>query len=259
MLDFNHKATTGERIVQIIDDALLYAQSKVKPRSYLGASRLGVECARALQYEYMHVPVDAGKSFSGQLLRNFEMGHVFESMVVKWLSNAGFSISIFDIDGSQFGFSSLNGRMRGHIDGVVIETPEELDLPCPMLFECKALNGKSWRDLQRHGLAKSKPVYAAQVALYQAYMSKRFEGLADNPAMFGAVNKDTAEIYIELVPFDGERAQQASDKAVNIFRACDAGEILPRVSTDPEFYQCKMCQWQQRCWENIHTQQGETS
>jgi hypothetical protein len=49
----------------------------------------------------------------------------------------------------------------------------------------------------------SKPVYAAQLAVYQAYMESSVAGLSANPALFTAINKDTAELHHELVPFDG--------------------------------------------------------
>jgi hypothetical protein len=51
---------------------------------------------------------------------------------------------------------------------------------------------------------KTKPVYAAQIALYQAYMESQIPGIATNPALFTAINKDTAELYFEWVPFNGE-------------------------------------------------------
>jgi hypothetical protein len=62
------------------------------------------------------------------------------------------------------------------------------------------------------------------------------------------VNKDTCELWHELVPFNGALAQVASDKAVRILQACDAGEWLPRVSADPEHFECAWCAWRQRCW-----------
>jgi len=86
-------------------------------------------------------------------------------------------------------------------------------------------------------------VYAAQIALYQAYM-----GLTDAPALFTAVNKDTAELHHELVPFDGALAQATSDKGVRVLQACDAGEWLPRVATEPEHIECSRCPWRTRCW-----------
>ena len=73
-------------------------------------------------------------------------------------------------------------------------------------------------------------------------------GVSQNPALFTAINKDTAELYFEPVPFDSARAQKASDRAVNILRACDAQELLPRHTQDPTHFLCKFCAWQDRCW-----------
>ena len=95
------------------------------------------------------------------------------------------------------------------------------------------MNAKNWRACVKDGVTKYKPVYAAQVALYQAYMEATVPGISAAPALFTAINKDTCEIWHELVPFDGALAQAASYKAVHILRACDAGEQLPRHTSDP--------------------------
>ena len=113
----------------------------------------------------------------------------------------------------------------------------------PALWECKSANARNWKEMVRRGVAAAKPVYAAQIALYQAYM-----GLTEAPALFTAVNKDTSELHHELVPFDGALAQATSDKAVRVLRACDAGEWLPRVAADPEHVECARCPWRTRCW-----------
>ena len=87
--------------------------------------------------------------------------------------------------------------------GAIINgAPEALGLTFPMLWECKSLNAKSWKDTVKRGVAKSKPVYAAQMATYQAYMEASVPGISKNPALFTAINKDTAELHFELVPFD---------------------------------------------------------
>jgi copper(I)-binding protein len=75
--------------------------------------------------------------------------------------------------------------------------------------------------LARHGQAgrrRSKPVYAAQMAIYQAYMEATVPGISRNPALFTAINKDSQEIWFELVPFDGGLAQRMSDRAVRVIR-----------------------------------------
>lgn len=52
MLDFNHRPAFHERVTGFIDVALDVERAEQTPRNYLGASRLGVACERALQYEY---------------------------------------------------------------------------------------------------------------------------------------------------------------------------------------------------------------
>jgi hypothetical protein len=248
MLDYNHKPTPAERIIEAIDDALEARNKQQQPRNYLGASRIGADCDRALQYEYLHTPVDAGRSFSGKLLRIFEAGHTFEAMAAGWLRLAGFELYTEKSDDSQFGFTAAGGRIKGHVDGIINNAPADLGLTFPMLWECKALNNKSWKDTQKRGVVLSKPVYAAQIAIYQAYLDGTVPGVASNPALFTAINKDTAELYIELLPFDAALAQKMSDRAVNILQACDAHELLPRIAIDPAHHVCKMCAWQDRCW-----------
>jgi hypothetical protein len=99
------------------------------------------------------------------------------------------------------------------------------------------------------GVKKAKPVYAVQMALYQAYMEELIPGLLKNPALLTVVNKDTSELYHELVPFDAGLAQTASDRAVHILRATQAGETLPRISLDLDSFPCRFCDWRTICWK----------
>ena len=110
------------------------------------------------------------------------------------------------------------------------------------------MNAKNWRETVAKGVVQAKPVYAAQIALYQAYMEGTVAGISANPALFTAINKDTAELHHELVPFDGALAQRISDRAVRILRATDAGDLLPRLASDPDFFECRFCPWKGRCW-----------
>ena len=247
MLDFNHRSTFTEQLTERIDLALCEANAKQPERDYLGASRLGVSCNRALQYEYLHTPKD--ENFSGQTQRIFAAGHVFEELAIDWLRSAGIELFTHKRDGNQFGFSVADGRIRGHVDGIINGAPEALGLTFPMLWECKSLNAKSWKDTVKRGVAKSKPVYAAQMATYQAYMEGSVPGISKNPALFTAINKDTAELHFELVPFDASLAQKVSDRAVTILKAAEAGELLPRHTADPEHFECRFCGYRNRCWE----------
>ena len=243
MMDFNSSSSLSGQITALVDLGMQRLRSEEMPRDYLGASRLGVSCARALQYEFAKAPVDPGRDPDGRLLRIFRRGHVIEDCMVDWLRAAGFDLRTRKANGDQFGFSAAGGRLQGHIDGVIVGGPEGFTYPA--LWENKCLGSKSWRDLEKSGLAVAKPVYAAQVAIYQAYLE-----LHEQPAIFTAVNADTMEIYTELVPFDAALAQRMSDRALTVISATEAGELLPRAFHGSTHFECRMCAWQDRCWRN---------
>jgi len=251
MLDYNHKATIADQINDQIDAVLVAERVATPPRTYLGASRLGVACERALQFEFSHAPKDEGGDFSGQVLRIFAIGHMLEDLAIRWLREAGFDLYTHKAhrqDGEQFGFSVAGGRIRGHVDGIIAAAPDGLGIAVPALWECKTMNARNWRETVKKGVSLSKPVYAAQIAIYQAYMEPSVPGISNSPALFTAINKDTAELYHELVPFDAALAQRMSDRAVRILQATDAGDLLPRVANNRDFFECRFCSYADRCW-----------
>ncbi len=254
MLDYNHQPKFAEILNAVVDTALVVENAATTPRDYLGGSRIGHPCERALQLEFAGAPRDEGGSFSGQTLRIFAIGHALEDLAIRWLRAAGFDLCTRKgnrPDGDQFGFSVAGGRVRGHVDGIIAAAPENLKLGVPALWECKTMNARNWRETVKHGVTIAKPVYASQVALYQAYMDASVPGIAANPALLTAINKDTAELHHELIPFDADLAQRMSDRAVRILRATDAGELLPRIARDRDFHICQMCPWSNRCWSLV--------
>lgn len=251
MLDFNHRPKFSEQVTSAIDDALQTRRSEETPRTYLGGSRLGVECDRALQYEFLNAPFDEEREFTGKTLRIFDAGHVFEDLAIAWLRLAGFTLLTENAKDKQFGFSAMDGRLAGHVDAVITTAPEHFGLTFPMLWECKSLNDKSWKLAVKKGVDVSHPVYASQMSMYQAYLEPQFPGLCQNPALFMAINKNTAELHFELVPFNGALAQRNSDRGVRIIQASDAHELLPRITNDPTSFKCKFCNWAERCWSVI--------
>ena len=122
------------RINALVDAALETAAHAKPPRHYLGGSRIGEPCARRLAYEVTLTPVDDDKGFDGARLRIFDAGHQFEDLTIRWLQAAGFDLRTRGKDGRQFGFSIAGGRIRGHIDGVIVGGPE-VGLSWPALFE----------------------------------------------------------------------------------------------------------------------------
>lgn len=231
----------SDRVNALIDEALVARNRRQRPRDYLGGSRIGEPCARKLVYEVTHTAKDEGKDFDGAILRIFDAGHQFETLSIRWLRGAGFDLRTERADGGQFGFEAAGGKLRGHIDGVIVAGPD-VGLRWPVLWEHKALNAKSWNDLVKRGLALSKPVYFAQVQLYMGYLELE-------TALVTALNKDTQALHHEVVGFDPPCAQTLSDKAVDILRAAAAGELPPRIAAAQDFYLCRMCAYAERCWE----------
>ena len=261
MIDLNHGSGAQYGVLQTIPDitsalgaaidrGLQALNGAERPRTYVSSSGLGRACLRQIQYDFLAVPKDEGQEFAPRTLRIFEAGHRGEDLVANWLRLAGFDLRTERADGRQFGFTALGGRFKGHIDGCLADGP--VPMAWPALWESKALGASSWKDTVKRGVTIAKPVYAAQIALYQAYMD------LPNPALFTALNRDSLEIYAELIPFDAALAQRMSDRAVAVVRASDAREWLPREAAAPTSVVCKggmaaghwhpPCAWARHCW-----------
>jgi hypothetical protein len=237
VLNLNRANLSIEPINVAVNEAIERAAATAAelPRSYLGASIVGHECPRRVQFDWWCKPVLAAR-----VREIFARGHHFEAQSRDRLVAAGFKFAPPEV----LGFSAVNGALRGNADGIIIAGP---DLPgayliYPLLWEHKAVNSKNWRALERDGLEKTFPQYAAQVSLYQAYLD------ITNPALFTALNADTCERLHFLVPFNAERAQLWSDRAVTVIEATRAGELLPRGFDDPKDWHCRMCPHAERCW-----------
>jgi hypothetical protein len=237
MLNLNRASLSLEPVNVAINDAIerAAAETAALPRPYLGASIAGSKCARRVQFDWWCKPVLAART-----REIFARGHFFEGLSREHLRAIGFKFA----PPSALGFSAADGAMRGNADGIIIAGP---DLPgvyliYPLIWEHKAINAKNWRALERDGLAKTFPRYAVQVALYQAYLD------ITNPALFTAINADTCERLHFLVPFNAERAQEWSDRVVDIIEATRAGELLPREYDNREDWHCRVCPHVERCW-----------
>jgi hypothetical protein len=253
MIDFNHteKSThnsensediTG-RFCEAIDAAMVEANGKQTPRSYLGVSAIGYNCERKVQYAYANTAKDPGRDFNGVTLRKFGAGHYFEDDTAHLLKKAGFILKTEKANGDQFGFKTLAGKFAGHCDGVFVDGPTWVKYPA--LWEHKAVGNKSFNKHKKEPIAVANRVYAAQIALYQAYLD-----LADNPAVFTVRNTDTQELYFEMVPFNAPLAQEMSDRAVRIISATSAGEQMPRGFGTASNFECKhFCDYSARCWD----------
>lgn len=250
----------AHQINALIDLALERETAEQQPRGYLGGSRIGLECARQLAYEYFEArekraaflaaPLDwpqaAGRwpqHFQGKTIRRFRLGHLHEDETARWLRLAGFRLTTH-VNGKQIGFAvatdPANGeaRMAGNMDGRIESGP--VALPYPLLWEHKIMKADKWGKTLEEGVAKVHRVYYYQMQIYMAYMELR-------NALFTALNTDTSELLFEVVPFVQADAQWASDRGVKVMEA-KRPEDMPRVTGDPSDFRCKWCPFKDRCW-----------
>ena len=99
------------------------------------------------------------------------------------------------------------------------------------VLEFKTHSVKSFNDLMAKKVRESKPLHFAQMQTYMHLM-----GLTR--AMYLAVCKDTDDVYVERVEADPDFAQGLLAKAERVIFAATPP---PRISTDPAWYQCRMC------------------
>jgi hypothetical protein len=237
VLNLNRANLSIEPINTAVNAALerVVARTERPREQYLGASILGHECLRRIQFEWW-----LRSEFPAQTREIFERGHYFEERMRRHLVAAGFKFA----PSEACEFIAVGGTLRGHADGIIVRGPDLLGayVIYPLIFEHKCLKATSYREIERDGLEKKHSNYLVQVALYQAYLN------ITNPALFAITNADTCERLFFFVPFDAERAQLWSDRAANIITATRANELLPRGFDDPEKFPCKQCPHRERCW-----------
>ena len=211
--------------------AIEAAVEAAEPRDFdavIRASSIGNPCERHLWYRFRwaHLP----ERFDGRKLRLFHTGHAEEARMIAWLRMAGVEVQDVDpVTGAQWEVVAVDGHLKGHLDGIatgILEAPVT-----PHLLECKTHNQKSFDQLKRHGVAVAKPEHVAQMQVYM-----HLAGLSR--AFYLAKHKDSDELYAERIHYDAAAALALMAKAERIK---EANAAPPRISDDPEFFQCRWC------------------
>ena len=196
-------------------------------RSHLGASLIGKACERALWYDFRWT---TKARFEGRVLRLFETGNREEERLVRNLRRTGATVLEVDPEtGRQFRVQAHGGHFGGSLDGVAIHL---LEAPKAWhVLEFKTHSNKSFTDLVAKKVRESKPQHFAQMQIYMNLMGM-------NRAMYLAVNKDTDDLYVQRVEADVAYTEQLLEKARRIIFAPTP---LPRISEEPSWYQCRLC------------------
>ena len=196
-------------------------------RSHLGASLIGKAWERALWYDFRWT---TKARFEGRVLRLFETGNREEERLVRNLRRTGATVLEVDPEtGRQFRVQAHGGHFGGSLDGVAIHL---LEAPKAWhVLEFKTHSNKSFTDLVAKKVRESKPQHFAQMQIYMNLMGM-------NRAMYLAVNKDTDDLYVQRVEADAAYTEQLLEKARRIIFAPTP---LPRISEEPSWYQCRLC------------------
>ena len=216
----------GETVTAIYENYKKRGDAEL-PRTYIGGSVIGSECDRQLWYGFRWA---SNIAIDGQTYRLFQTGHLEEPRLIKDLRDIGAVVYERDPStGRQFAYSDIYGHFRGNLDGRAIKIPGGGKKP--HVLEFKTHNDKSFALLQKHGVEHSKPMHYAQVQVYMGWdKSER--------ALYLAKNKDTEELYAERIPFDPTFFARMQARAEKIIFA---GAPPPRLTNDPAFFICKMC------------------
>lgn len=208
-----------------------------EPRSHLGISLIGAECARQTWYSFRWVK---HKLFTGRMLRLFQDGHREEAHFINMLRDIGIKISEVDpTTGKQWLISKLGGHYGGSCDskGNIPFLPQGL----PILLEFKTHNGKSFAGLIDKGLKIDKPQHYAQMCGYGKEMGLKY-------GLYCGKNKNDSDYHFELVDLDWNYATELERKANDIISA----ERPPnKIAENPAFYKCKICDYRGVCHEGV--------
>lgn len=211
-----------------------HEEKKEVPRPHLGASLLGHPCDRWLWLSFRWA---VQEQFPGRILRLFRRGQNEEATIISDLRAIGLDVR-GTIDGKQarvdFG-AHVSGSLDAIIEKGVPEAPKARHIA-----EFKTHSKKSFDDMEKNGVEKSKPQHWVQMQVYM-------HGTEIDRALYVAVCKDDDRIYTERVKYDKEAAEKAIERGHRITLADRMPEPMPGASAS--WYQCKFCPAYELCHE----------
>lgn len=231
----------GDPLIAKIDRVILDKAAAEPLRDYIGASAIGEDCARKLWYRLQ----GRRETFEPKTLRMFEDGHSVEAKIVEWLRQIPGIELHTENNGRQYGFSDLEGKYKGHYDGIIRGIPQ-----APKtwhIMEVKATSEKHFRELQKimdmigekNALQKWRPIYYAQAVTYMWYEKlTRHITIVTTPG--------ARELLTLRTEANHTYAKALRDKAARIINAQEPPERIG----GKDFYQCRWCSFYGECHGN---------
>jgi hypothetical protein len=208
-----------------------------RPRHHLGASMLGNPCDRALWLSFRWAVIE---QFPGRILRLFRRGHNEESTIMNDLRLIG--VNFKNLKGQER--VDFGSHVSGSLDGIALSGVPEAPTKAHVC-EFKTHSKKSFDDLDKNGVEKSKPLHYVQMQVYM-------HGTKIDRALYVAVCKDDDKIYTDRVRY----VKEVAEKYINRGKRITLSERMPEpISTDSTWYQCKFCPSHKFCHEEKLTQE----
>lgn len=215
-----------------------YELHQEPPRPHIGASELGNPCERAIWLKFRLAVIE---KFNGRMLLLFDRGQREEERIINHLRNIGVRVTHTGNNQMRFSFGShVAGSCDGIIEGGLPNAPK-----ARAILECKTHSDKSFNDVKKKGVEKSKPNHWIQCNIY-GY------GAGIDRALYVAVNKNNDEIYTEWLHLDKAIAQKYIERGQRI--ALEE-RIPPPISTDPSWFSCKFCPSHSFCFDTHLTKE----
>ena len=206
------------------------------PRGHMGCSQLGHACDRWLWLSFRWA---VQPKFPGRILRLFRRGQMEEATIVSDLRAIGLDVRGSGKQQTRVDFGChVSGSIDAIIESGVPEAPKKRHIA-----EFKTHSAKSFADLEKKGVADSKPEHWVQMQLYM-------HGTKVDRALYLAVCKDDDRIYTERINYDQEAAEKAVERG---HRLALSDRMPPPISTDPSWYQCKFCDAHEFCHQSKTT------
>lgn len=241
MFDLNdshiRKAIAESLIVDI--DSWCETEYTNRPSRRLGGSMIGKPCSRELWYSFRHAKkanfASANKS-AGQTLRLLRRGNDEEFNFTKYFQAIGCKF-LHTVE-NQCEVTDCEDHFVMKLDNVGY-LPPKFEYLEKVVFEFKTSNMTNFNTLKKEGLQRDKPVHFAQMSV-GAYK------LGIEYGVYAVVDKNTDELYIELVKLDLGLGKTMIDKAMAIITS--PPESPPaKISLSQANFTCKWCNFKDIC------------
>lgn len=195
-------------------------------RNYLGASEIGTPCQRYLWLKF-HKYVEPEK-FSARMIRLFHRGQREEPWLEHYLNQIGFEIVETCTSQKRWVVRFASGAA----DGIAEKDGKRY------VLEYKTHGDSSFKTLKHGQLESTHEKHYAQIQINGDEFDCGF-------GLYLAVNKNTDELFCDIIPIDKAKADALREKAEYVTMSDKPPE---RIASKPTAFACKFCHAKDVCW-----------